>query len=455
MIPKTVRTIAKLGVPLLAGNLATYLMKAIDLAMLGRLGTEALAAAGIATLATSVLYTFMWPVSLGVQALTSRRYGRQTAAPAEKREERRRETAWVLSNGAIAGWISISLALVLSTLIRPILSLLLGNEEIVALAMEYIRVLRWSIVILSLGMAHRGFFAAINKTGIVMIATVFGNLLNVLLNYTFIFGNLGAPRLGIAGAALGTLLAEAVMTILFVGYGQLSPKLRPYRLLRFAHVRRKTIRDIIGVMAPPALQNIAALSIFLTYQTLVGRLGTEYLAVTSLVFTMFRINKTLVGGFAQGASILVGNRLGVGDTEGSRGVILAQESIAATIGLIIAVIVVFAPRLILGFFSLETSLLPIGVQALRFFAVFFFVEVLGYSFEIIFSHNGWGRLVLISEFTTNITCILGFTIVAVWVMGWGIYGAWTGFAIYQLAHASILLGGFLSGRWAYVEIERS
>jgi MATE family multidrug resistance protein len=97
-----------------------------------------------------------------------------------------------------------------------------------------------------------------------------------------------------------------VITALFIAYGQLSPIIRPYRLLRFAHVRRTTIRDIITVMIPPAVQNIAALSIFLTYQTLVGRLGTEYLAVTGLVFTMFRINKTLVGGFAQGASILVG-----------------------------------------------------------------------------------------------------------------------------------------------------
>jgi MATE family multidrug resistance protein len=194
---KTIRSIITIGAPLLAGNLATYLMKAIDLAMLGRLGTETLAAAGIATLSTSVLYTFMWPVSLGVQALASRRYGRQTAAPREETDQRRRETAWVLSNGVIAGWISISIALVLSTLIEPILSALLGNPTIVALAMEYVRVLRWSIVVLSVGMAHRGFFGAINRTGIVMAATVIGNLLNVFLNYTFIFGNFGAPAWGL------------------------------------------------------------------------------------------------------------------------------------------------------------------------------------------------------------------------------------------------------------------
>lgn len=443
--------ILKLGTPLLAGNLAAYLMKAVDLAMLGRLGTRTLAAAGIATLATGVLYTFVWPVSLGVQALASRRFGRQIAGG--NTGELRRETAWVLSNGAIAGWLTASVALLLSTLIAPLLHLLLADENLASLAMEYVRVLRWSMLIMSLGMAHRGFMSAVNRTGIVMGATILGNALNVLLNYAFIFGNFGAPALGIKGAAIGTLLAETALTLLFVLYGQFAPKMRPYKLLRFAHVRRSTIADIIRVMIPPAVQNAAALSIFLTYQTLIGRLGTGYLAVTSVLFTMFRINKTLVGGFAQGASILVGNSLGAGDKEQSRRVFVAQEAIALIIGTAIAITLLAMPRMVLGLFSLEAELLPLGIQALRFFTLFFFVEVLGYSFEIIFSHNGWGKLVLFSEFTTNIVFILGLTILAVWVLDWGVFGAWSGFALYQVAHAAILAAAFFSGRWKDVEVE--
>ena len=401
--------------------------------------------------ATGVLYTFIWPVSLGVQALASRRYGRQVAGA--NTPELQRETAWVLSNGAIAGWLTAAMALLLSTMVGPVLHLLLPDGNLTDLAMEYVRVLRWSMLIMSLGMAHRGFMSAVNRTGIVMGATILGNALNVLLNYTFIFGNFGAPALGIKGAALGTLLAESALTLLFVLYGQLSPKMRPYKLLRFAHVRRSTIADIIRVMIPPAVQNAAALSIFLTYQTLIGRLGTGYLAVTSLLFTMFRINKTLVGGFAQGASILVGNSLGAGDTEQSRRVFVAQETIALVVGAAIAVTLLSIPRLILGLFSLEPELFPLGIQALRFFTLFFFIEVLGYSFEIIFSHNGWGKLVLLSEFTTNVVFILGLTILAVWVLDWGIFGAWSGFALYQVAHAAILAVGFFSGRWKDVEVE--
>jgi len=458
MFRRTVLRIIILGTPLLAGNLATYLMKVVDLAMLGRLGTETLAAAGIATLTTGVLYTLVWPASLGVQALASRRYGRQLAARSAAPNSpeariRRSETAWVLSNGAVAGWITATVALLLSTAAGPFLRLFLTDGNLVTLALDYVKVLRWSMVIISLGMAHRGFMSAVNKTGIVMAATILANGLNVLFNYTLIFGNFGFPVLGIGGAALGTLLAEAAMTALFVAYGQLAPSLRPYRLLRFAHIRRRTIADILRVMAPPAVQNTAALSIFLIYQTLIGRLGTEYLAVTGLLFSIFRINKTLVGGFAQGASILVGNSLGAGNRDYGRTVILAQECIALTIALAVVAVILGFPRGILALFSLETELVPLGLKALRFFALFFFIEVLGYSFEIIFSHNGWGKLVLFSEFTTNVVFILGLTVIAVWVLDLGIYGAWAGFASYQVAHAAILTAGFLSGRWKDVDVE--
>jgi Na+-driven multidrug efflux pump len=151
---------------------------------------------------------------------------------------------------------------------------------------------------------------------------------------------------------------------------------------------------------------------------------------------------------------MVGNSLGAGKKERSRRIFLAQEGIALIIGTLIAIALLSAPRMVLGLFSLGYELVPLGVQALRFFTLFFFIEVLGYSFEIIFSHNGWGKLVLYSEFSTNIVFILGFTILAVWVFDFGIFGAWSGFALYQVAHAAILTAGFLSRRWQGVEVER-
>jgi len=447
-----IRRILILGAPLLAGNMSTYLMKLVDLAMLGRLGTTMLAAAGIATLAAGILHTFVWPVALGVQALSSRRYGWQQSHGDS--DEGAARTGRVLSNGAVAGWMAVCLALALSLLLRPGLDLILDNEEIADLAWNYVKILRWSTIVLALGMAHRGFFAAINRTGIIMIGMVIGNVLNVLLNWVLIFGNLGFPAMGIRGAAWATFLAETILAATYIVYGLRSAPMHRYRLLRFRHVKASVVHDIIRVMIPPAVQNAAALAIFLGYQAIVERIGTDVLAVTGLVFALFRINKTLVGGFAQGASIIVGNELGAGRPDDAQRALRAQEAIAMVIGLAVAAFLVLTPTVVLRLFAIDAQLVPLGIAALRFFAGFFFVEVMGYSLEIVFNHNGWGRLVLVSEFTTNLVGILGATALAVFVFDWGIYGAWAGFALYQILHAGILATGFFSGRWKTVEVER-
>ncbi len=451
MLRQRVRRILILGVPLLAGNLSHYLMKIVDLAMLGRLGTGVLAAAGVGTLTAGVLYTMVWPVSLGVQALASRRFGRQTADG--DGDDAARFTGRVLGNGIAVGWCATALALVLSLLLRPALSAILKDQQTAALATQYVHIIRWSAVLLSVGLAMRGFLGAINHTRIIMVATITGNVANVFFNWILIFGKLGLPSMGIRGAALGTVLAEALLTGVFLIYILVRASLRRYRVFRLKHVNRKAMGDIARVMIPPGVQNAAALAIFLSYQAIVERLGTDALAVTSLIFAVFRINKTIVGGFAHGTSIIVGNELGSDRKDEARGAMVAQEHVAAWIGVAVAAVLVFAPQTVLSLFALESHLLPLGVRALRFFAGFYFIEVMGYSFEIVFSHNGWGRLVLVSEFVTNVVFILGMTLMAVFVFDWGIYGAWSGFATYQIFHAAILYGGFLSGRWLSVQVE--
>lgn len=453
----TVKRILRLGAPLLAGNVSHYLMKLVDLAMLGRLGTTMLAAAGIGTPAAGILYTLAWPVALGVQALAGRRFGlesviREKGEP-EKTKLAAERTGWVLSNGVVAGWLSVSVALLLSLVGKPALDAVIESREIASLAWDYVGLLRWSTILLTVGLAHRGFFGAVNRTGVIMVATIGSNGANIFFNWIFIFGHFGLPAMGIRGAALGTLCAEALMTAVYILYGLSSKPMKKYKLLRFRHVERRVVRDIIRIMIPPAVQNAAALAIFLSYQAIVERIGTEVLAVTSLVFALFRINKTAVGGFAQGASIIVGNELGAGRPDRAEKALRAQEIIAFYIGLVIVFLLIIFPESVLMLFALEPTLLPLGISALHFFAGFFFVEVMGYSLEIAFNHNGWGNLVLLSKFSTNVLFILGATVLAVFVFHWGVYGAWSGFAVYQVAHASILAVGFFSGRWKTVEVE--
>ena len=442
------KKIFALGIPLLAGNVSHYLYHLADTAMVGRLGNEPLAAIAVASLFTGILFVLVWPVSLGSQAIASRRFGRQEEDPAGAEF-----TGRVLDNTMIVGLIAGFIAFAGAWAGRPLFRLLLDDSGIIENADIYVKMSRWGIPFVGISMAVRGFLAGTHRTKTIMISNISSNLLNIFFNYIFIFGKFGFPAMGIKGAALGTVLAEIFAACYMASALLNKEELKKYRYLTFRSLKGSTMKDVAVIAYPVAIQNGVALAVILAYEAMVGRLGIVYLAVTHIVFSMFRINKTIAGGFAQGSSILVGNFLGRGEKKEAERVVLSCQIIAGIIGLLIFAAVMIFPETLIRLFTREPESLTLGVQAFRFFAVFFFIEILGYSFEIIFTNNGWGKFVLFSEFTTNMLFILGASFLLTRVFSFGIKAAWLSFALYQVFHAGILLTGYISGRWAKIEVD--
>ena len=99
-------------------------------------------------------------------------------------------------------------------------------------------------------------------------------------------------------------LGAPLLILLCRGYA------KKYRLFTFRHLSGRFQKDILMVALPPCIQNVIALSIFMIYQTIVEDYSAVFLAATHTAFAFFRLNKTLIGGFARSAGILIGNALG-------------------------------------------------------------------------------------------------------------------------------------------------
>jgi len=448
MFLRNIKRIIILGVPLFASSFTDFLLQLADTVMVGRLGTEPLAAIAIAGLLAGMLFVLVWPVYVGTQAIASRRYGKQTLNP-----DLKEETGAVLPPAFTIAIIFGFLSFFVSLFSRDLLHILLKDEKIIDLALSYIFILRWVLPLAGLYAAVRGFLAAVNKTGIIMIATLGSNIANIFFNYILIFGKMGFPAMGIRGAALGTILAQSAGFIYLVIYMLMSQDIHGYKWIKAKKLHWNLIRGILKSSVPVMVQNFVALLIYLIYESIIGNIGAAFLAATHIVFSVFRINKTIVGGFAQGASILVGNSLGREEKDRAVQYAGTCEFIAFSIGILVALSAFLFPGFIVRLFNNDPETVNIGIKALRFFAGFFFIEIMGFSFEIIFTHNGWGRFVLFSEAVTNIVFILGATLLFTRVFELGIYGAWLGFALYQVFHALILTGGFFSKRWLSVKVE--
>jgi MATE family multidrug resistance protein len=228
---------------------------------------------------------------------------------------------------------------------------------------------------------------------------------------------------------------------------------KQYRLFTFRHLRGRLQRDIVNVAVNPAIQNIVALAIFMVYQTIIEDYSPVYLAATHTVFSYFRLNKTVIGGFARSAGILAGNALGRGDRDEAKRVMSSSGIIAAAVAVSVAVLTFFLRRTIGGFFSSDPATIGAIARGLTFFIPFFFIEALGYAFEMVFVSNGYGRWVLFSEFTNNVLFILLATLLVRYLFPDAITYAWFTFGTYQVGHAAMMIIAYLRGRWLDVEVD--
>jgi len=421
--------------------------------MMGHFGENSLelAAIGIAGLYTWILNTFLWPLSSGVQAIASRRFGKQD----HENETSRFFTGEVLDNGILTSLYASILALAVSFTAPLFLGRFIASREIVELALQYIRIMRFALIPSGLFFILQGFFGAVNKTGFIMKSGLISNLLNILLNWIFIFGKLGFPAMGIRGAALGSALSTLTAFFYLVGVVYLKGYKKQYNLFHFTHILPQMQRDIVKVALPPGIQNIIALAIFMIYQTIIEKYSTVYLAATHSIFAFFRLNKTIIGGFARSSAILIGNALGRGDTEDAEKIMRVNGMIAFAVALMVASGTFIFKDGIASLFTSSPETVSAISKALLFFLPFFFIEALGYCFEMVFTSNGYGKWVLFSESFTNITFILGTTLLAHHFFPEDIRYAWFSFGLYQIFHASLMITGFIRKKWLYIEVDRT
>ncbi|OQY35344.1 MAG: hypothetical protein B6241_02305 [Spirochaetaceae bacterium 4572_59] len=447
----TMKNIVILGFPLLFGELSHYFLQIADSAMLGHFGKDSseLAAIGIAGLFAWMLNTFLWPLSSGVQAITARRFGRQDS----RNKDHCYFTGEVLDNGILLTFFVALLTTAVSFLASPVLSLLIHSEEILELALQYIRIIRFSLIPTGLYFVVQSFFSAINKTRYVMYSGVLSNIVNVSLNWVFIFGKFGLPAMGIEGAALGTALSYIISTIFLFLVIIRSHYIKTYRLFHFDRIHKNIQKDILKVAIPPGIQNLIALAILMSYQAIIEDYSTVYLAATHSIFAYFRLNKTIISGFGSSAAILSGNALGRGDKAEAQRLITAAGFISGSVAILVSIITFFGRGTIAGIFTNSAETSAVIAQALLFFMPFYFFEALGYAFELVFVPNGYGKWVLFSEFTTNVLFILSATLLISHFYPGQIRLAWLCYGCYQVSHASLMILAYLRMKWLDTEVD--
>jgi len=185
--------------------------------------------------------------------------------------------------------------------------------EVVELAMPYLDLVAFSLVPLVIFQAFKQFSDGLSQTKYAMYAVIVSNVVNIFLNYLLIFGSWGFPKLGIVGAAIGTLVSRVMMVVFLWQLLKHKKKFKEYVTgFNFKKIEKKVIKKIIGLGFPSALQMFFEVAIFTAAVWLSGVLGKNAQAANQIALNLSSMTFMVGMGLGVAAMVRVGNQKGLG-----------------------------------------------------------------------------------------------------------------------------------------------
>lgn len=299
---KEFRYNVRLSVPVILGMLGHTFVGLADNIMVGQLGTAELAAV---SLGNSFVFIAM---SLGIGFSTAITPLVAEADGAGKKDEGKSALKHGLVLCTILGFALFGVTL----LGKPLMYLMDQPPEVVTLAIPYLDLVAFSLVPLIMFQAFKQFSEGLSQTKYPMYATIIANILNIILNYLLIFGTFGFPKMGIIGAAIGTLVSRVVM-LLFLWY--LLNKKKKFHFyvtgFNFRKLERRVVDKIISLGFPSALQMFFEVAIFTAAIWLSGVLGKNPQAANQIALNLSSMTFMFGMGLGVAAMIRVGNQKGL------------------------------------------------------------------------------------------------------------------------------------------------
>ncbi|MDT8410316.1 MAG: MATE family efflux transporter [Wenzhouxiangellaceae bacterium] len=434
------RALLALALPIIGGMASQNILNLVDIGMVGQLGTTALAATGLGSFANWLSMAFILGLATGVQAICSRRVG----------EDAHGEIAVPLNGGLMLALIlGLPMAGVLIWLAPGLLAIINPDPDVVAEAGPYLQVRLLALIAVGMNFSFRGYWSAVHRTGLYLATLLIMHMVNIFLNWVFIFGNLGAPELGVTGAGLATTLSIWLGTLIYFGFG-----IRHAWDEGFLH-RRPTFTMLARQMRlslPSSFQQLFFAGGMMALIAIIGLIGTRELAAANVLLTLGLVIVLPSIGLGIATATLVGNALGRGNIDDARrwawNAALFTGAVSGLMGL--GVIVLGRP--ILAVFLTDPATLELAYWPLIISGLIIGVDTAG----LVLMHGllgagDTGRVMKIS-ITAQWALFLPLAVLAGPVLGGGLLVVWILQAIYRMGQTVWFARAWRAGHWQKIRI---
>lgn len=429
------RATAALAGPLILTNLSQAAIQTTDVVLLGWLGPTALAAGSLG----ANLYIAVLIFGMGLVMAASPMLARELGARRHSvREVRRtvRQAIWAGATLTLPVWLLLWHA--------ESLLVLLGQDPVLAAAaQDYVRPLMWGYLPALSYLVLRSFVAALERPSWALLVGCFGIVFNALVSYWLIFGGLGVPPLGLAGAGLGSTLTQLAMVAAMAMVVLRHRLFRRYRLFgNFWRPDWPRYGQVWRVGAPIAMTLGLEVTVFNAAVFLMGLLGTAALAAHAIAIQIASLTFMVPLGLGQAATVRVGLAFGRRDPGGIGRA--GWTAFALGVGFMSAAALVMwmVPEALIGLFLDDR---PANAEVAALAVSFLAIAAL---FQIVDGAQAVGAGMLRGLQDTTVPMLfaaIGYWLVGVgsavglgFGLGWGGIGIWTGLAL-GLAVVAVLM----------------
>ena len=426
---REVRTVLALAVPVALAELGWVSMSVVDTVMVGDLGPEAIGAIAIGSSAFYAFGIFGLGLMLGLDTLVSRAFG------AGDRHDCHRS----LAAGIYLAAILAPLLMVLFWLMPTMFDAAAIQPRVSVPAAVFLRTLSFSTLPLLLYGAFRRYLQATGLAGPVTFALVSANLVNWLCNWILIYGNWGAPALGVKGSAVATVIARLYMaTLLGVS------------IWYFEHDRVPSARDIvrrpdwprlallIRLGFPAAMQILLEVGAFGATAFLAGRLAAVALAAHQIAVNVASVSYMVPLGISSAAAVTVGHALGKDNPALARYHGFIALGIAVAFELCSAAVLLLFPRQILQLYTNDGGVIETGIALLGLAAAFQLFDGLQAVATGALRGLGNTRTAMLVNLCGYWVLGLPLGYVLCFRNGYGVFGLWIGLTLALIVIAVIL-----------------
>ncbi|MBQ3353805.1 MAG: MATE family efflux transporter [Bacteroidales bacterium] len=353
------KSIWRITFPILVALVMEELLGMTDTAFLGRVGEIELGASAIAGVYFTILYMLGFGFSIGVQIIIGRRNGEACESGTGFGAIGRVfwQGVWFLAVLAL-------LTMVLSYLLSPpLLRGILKSENIYKAALVYVNWRIPGLFFAFMTALFRAFYVGIRETksltwnSIVLVGS------NIFLDWVLIFGHLGAPAMGIKGAALASTISEGVSLLFFVVWVFFTTD-KKYDLQKMVKPVWKELKHIFSTASWVMLEYVLNISVWLLFFLFIEHLGEEELAIANIVRSISEVPFVFSAAFASTAATLVSNLIGEGHPEGVIPIIRRVVILCALTMLPLLAVFAIFPHWIISLFTDIPSLVEGSVATL-------------------------------------------------------------------------------------------